>query len=198
MVTYVYALGMPKLVATGAKDAIPSGFEVGNVLFGSVGGKIITSMMLLSVFGSLNANTLVGPRIAYAMASDGLFPKAVAQLSVTQTPWIAVILQSVAATALVIAFGNDIFGVLDYTTFAIVLATIADTSALYVLRRRMPTMDRPYRAAGYPVVPLLYLLTNVGVAIALLRGRPIQCLTSVGVLATGLPVYLVFARRRAA
>jgi amino acid transporter len=198
MWAYVYALGIPKLAATGAKDAVPAGFAVGSVLFGAMGGRIINAMMLLSIFGSLSANVLVGPRIAYAMASDGLFPRAIARLSETaKTPWVAVVLQSIAATFLVIGFGQDIFGVLDYTTFAIVLATIADTSALYVLRVRAPDRERPYRAAGYPLVPLLYVVANVGVGIAMIMTRPVHCITSLGVLATGIPVYLVFARRRA-
>jgi APA family basic amino acid/polyamine antiporter len=193
MVTYVYTLGMGKLSLT--EDV---GFQVGRTLFGPKGGLVVTAILLVSVFGSLNANVLVGPRIAYAMAADGLFPRFVARLSArAQTPWVAVVAQSVAATILVFAFGDDLFRVLDYTTFAIVLATIADTSALYVLRRRAPDKPRPYRAAGYPVVPLLYIVANVGVAIAMLRGRPIECLTSLGVLATGVPVYWIFARRPA-
>jgi amino acid transporter len=58
--------------------------------------------------------------------------------------------------------------VLDYTTFAIVLATIADTTALYALRRRQPGRRRPYRAWGYPVVPALYVVANAGIALAML------------------------------
>ncbi len=201
MATYVYALGMPGLAATPT-----AGFDVGAVLFGQRGGQVITAILLLSVFGSVNANVLVGPRIAYAMSSDGLFPRAVARLSErARTPWVAIVAQAVAATALVLAFGREspsgdkpIYRVLDYTTFAIVLATIADTIALYVLRVRDPDRPRPYRATGYPVVPAIYVVANVGVAIAMLWRTPIECVTSLGVLATGIPVYLVFARRRAA
>jgi APA family basic amino acid/polyamine antiporter len=198
---YVYALGMRGLAATPT-----AGFDVGAVLFGPSGGQVITLILLLSVFGSLNANVLVGPRIAYAMANDGLFPRAVARLSArARTPWVAIGGQALAATALVLAFGHEspngdkpIYRVLDYTTFAIVLATIADTIALYVLRVREPDRPRPYRATGYPVVPAIYVLANLGVAVAMLWRTPLECVTSLVVLATGVPVYLVFARRRAA
>ena len=86
--------------------------------------------------------------------------------------------------------------VLNYTTFAIVLATIADTTALYVLRVREPNRARPYRAAGYPVVPLVYIVAHLAIAVSMAIGKPIECLTSVGVLLAGAPIYLLFARGR--
>jgi APA family basic amino acid/polyamine antiporter len=191
--TFVYALGMEKLV--GMPDV---GFQAGRVLFGEKGSLVVTGMMLASVFGCLNANTLIGPRIAYAMAQDGLFFHHAARLSTsTRTPWVAVVAQSVTASVLVLVF-TELPSILDYTTFAIVLATIADTTALYVLRRREPNRPRPYRAAGYPLVPMLYILANAGVAISMTIERPVECVTGILVLLLGAPVYWLFARRRAA
>ena len=191
--TYIYALGMEKLAGMPAV-----GFEAGKVLFGPKGSDLVAAMMLVSIFGCLNANVLVGPRIAYAMASDGLFFRGAARLSTrSQTPWIAVIVQAVMATILVLVF-DEFPRALDYTTFAIVIATLADTSALYVLRWRDPDRPRPYRAAGYPWVPALYILANLAIAFSMVRARPVECLTSLGVLLAGAPVYLLFAARRAA
>jgi APA family basic amino acid/polyamine antiporter len=197
--TYVYALGMQGLSSIGAHDA-PVGFQAGKVLFGAYGSDLVAGIMLVSIFGCLNANVLIGPRIAYAMATDGLFFRGAARLSSkSQTPWIAVIVQAVIATILVLVF-DEFPDALDYTTFAIVLATIADTSALYVLRFRDPDRARPYRAAGYPWVPALYILANLAIAFAMVRAKPVECLTSVGVLLAGAPVYVLFvaARKRAA
>ncbi len=189
--TFVYGLGMEKIV--GMPDV---GFQAGRVLFGERGSLVVAAMILASAFGCLNANTLVGPRIVYAMAQDRLFFRNAARLSETsRTPWVAVIAQSVTATVLVLVF-TEMPRVLDYTTFAIVLATIADTTALYVLRRREPERERPYRAAGYPVVPMLYILANVGIAISMMVARPVECVTGLGVLFLGAPVYWLFARRR--
>jgi APA family basic amino acid/polyamine antiporter len=194
--TYVYALGMEAL--SQSDKGPPVGFQAGKVLFGPNGSDVVAAIMLVSIFGCLNANVLVGPRIAYAMATDGLFFRTAARLSTTsQTPWIAVVVQAVMATVLVLVF-DKFSKVLDYTTFAIVLATIADTSALYVLRWRDPDRPRPYRAAGYPWVPALYILANVGIAFSMVRAGPLVCLTSVGVLLAGAPVYLLFAARRRA
>lgn len=186
---FVYALGMSGLAA--GKTV---GFEAGQVLFGAKGSLVVTGIMLVSVFGCLNSNVLIGPRIAYAMAKDGLFLRIAARLSKRQTPWIAIVVQGVTATVLVVAF-EDLESVLDYTTFAIVLATIADTVALYVLRAREPSRPRPYRAAGYPVVPALYILANIAVGALMVRARPIECLTSIAILVAGVLVYLLFARK---
>jgi len=85
--------------------------------------------------------------------------------------------------------------VLDYTTFAIVLATMADTTALYALRRRYPDAERPYKAWGYPAIPALYLVANGCIAAIMLRGRPLECVAALAVAATGVPFYALFAAR---
>jgi APA family basic amino acid/polyamine antiporter len=194
--TYVYAHGMRALAGMPV-----AGIQAGHVLFGERGGAIVAAIMMASIFGTVNANVLVGPRIAYAMASDGLFFRSAARLNSQKTPHVAVIGQAVVATLLVIAFKADsdsLSKVLNYTTFAIVLATIADTTALYVLRVREPSRKRPYLAAGYPIVPLLYILANVAIAGSLVIGKPVECLTSVAVLLAGAPIYVIFASRRRA
>jgi APA family basic amino acid/polyamine antiporter len=193
--TYVYAVGMEAL-SSGDKGMPAVGFQAGKVLFGPKGSDLVAAIMLVSIFGCLNANVLVGPRIAYAMGVDGLFFKAATRLTAeSQTPWIAVVAQGVVATMLVLVF-DEFPSALDYTTFAIVLATIADTSALYVLRKRDPDRPRPYRAAGYPWVPALYILGNLGIAYSMLRARPVECVTSIGVLLAGAPVYVLFTKRQ--
>jgi basic amino acid/polyamine antiporter, APA family len=193
--TYVYAVGMEALSA-GPKGMPAVGFQAGAVLFGPKGSDVVAAMMLVSIFGCLNANVLVGPRIAYAMATDGLFFRAAARLSErSQTPWIAVVVQAVTATVLVLVF-DEFPDALAYTTFAIVVATIADTSALYVLRVRDPGRARPYLAAGYPWVPALYILANFAIAFSMFRASWRACLTSLLVLLAGAPVYLLFAARR--
>jgi APA family basic amino acid/polyamine antiporter len=191
--TYVYAMGMKNL------PGMPVvGIQAGGVLFGQKGGAVMAVIMMGSIFGTVNANVLVGPRIAYAMASDRLFFRGAAKLNATGTPHVAVIVQAVVATLLVAAFkanSDSLDEVLRYTTFAITLATIADTIALYVLRVREPNRPRPYRAAGYPVVPLLYIVANVAIAISTLKDKPRECIASIGVLLAGAPVYLLFRLR---
>ena len=88
---------------------------------------------------------LVGPRIAYAMALDGLFPGVGRVHEQNATPIAAILVQALVAIALVLLL-ETFPSALDYTTFAIVLATIADVLALYRLRRTQPGRPRPYRA----------------------------------------------------
>ena len=83
---------------------------------------------------------------------------------------------------------------LDFTTFGIVLATMADTLALFALRRSQPDRPRPYRAWGYPWLPLVYFAANAAIAASLLFGRPREAGIALAVLGVGVPVYFLFRR----
>jgi APA family basic amino acid/polyamine antiporter len=83
---------------------------------------------------------------------------------------------------------------LDFTVFGIVLATSADTVALFALRRRQPDRIRPYRTWGYPWVPAIYLAVNLGIGVALVIGSPRECAIAIAMLAAGLLVYLGLGR----
>ncbi len=173
------------------------GESVARVFFGETGGAIGAALILASILSCLNATILVGPRIAYAMAIDGMFFGGVDRVHVTHhTPYVAIIAQGLTAAGLILVL-DSFPSVLDYTTFAIVLATMADTAALYALRWRQPDLPRPYRAWGYPALPALYLLANAAIAGSMLWGRPIECAVALAVAATGLPFYAFFARRAA-
>ena len=103
-------------------------------------------------------------------------------------------MQGAVATAILCLLGT-FERALDYTTFAILLATMADVAALFRLRRSRPMQRRPYRAWGYPVVPALYFAANAAVALALLAGRPLECAIGLAMALAGLPFYALFARR---
>jgi APA family basic amino acid/polyamine antiporter len=186
---YLYAIPMEAL--SGASDAAE--LAAAN-LFGTVGGTVVALFVLVSVLGTLNANILVGPRIAYAMALDGLFFRRVDRVHPRfGTPATAVVLQGIVAVALLLILGS-FPRALDFTTFAILLATMGDMAALYRLRFTQPDRERPYRAWGYPVIPGLYLASTAAIAVAMIWGRPLECAVSVGMLLAGLPFYWFFTR----
>jgi APA family basic amino acid/polyamine antiporter len=165
------------------------------VLFGSLGGTLVAALILLSIVGCLNATILVGPRIAYAMALDGYFFRGTERVHHRQeTPHVAILVQAVTAGLLVIVL-RRFPSLLDYTTFAILLAAMASTGALYALRRKRPELRRPYRAWGYPFVPAAYFAANAAIALALIWGRPLECAVAVAVTATGLPFLALFSRQ---
>jgi APA family basic amino acid/polyamine antiporter len=192
IVNAVYLYAIPVELLRGEANA---GEAAARALFGGVGGTLLSFVVLLSILGTLNATVLVGPRIAYAMALDRLFFPGVERTHATfHTPTVAIVLQAGTAVFILLVLGS-FERALDYTTFAILLAAMADVAALYALRRRQPRRSRPYRAWGYPWVPAVYFLGNLGVAAALLGARPFECAIGLGLLAAGLPFYLVFARR---
>jgi APA family basic amino acid/polyamine antiporter len=189
-VLYLYALPIDVL-----RREVRVGEVAARALFGDAGGVIAALLVLTSIVGCLNATILVGPRIAYAMALDGLFFRGVERVhAVHNTPHVAIVVQGVTAVALVVLL-RRFPSALDYTTFAIVLATMADTSALYALRRREPKRHRPYKAWGYPVLPALYFFANAGIATAMLIGRPFECAAALAVGATAIPFYFVLRHR---
>ncbi|MFI5320222.1 MAG: APC family permease [Myxococcota bacterium] len=190
---YLYALPLEQLRAV---DDV--GRAAATVLFGGIGGKLIQGFVLISILGTLNATILVGARIAYAMALDGLFVPGVEKVHESYaTPAVALWLQALVAIAIV-ALLQSYPGALDFTTFAILLATSADVLALYALRAKQPALARPYRAWGFPIVPGLYLVANVAIAISLLFGSTKSAVVALIVSAASLPFYFLFSRTRAA
>lgn len=187
---YLYALPVGAL-----RGELRVGEAAARALFGPAGGTLMAALVLASVLGCLNATILVGPRIAYAMALDRRFFPGVHRVHASyRTPHIAIAVQALTTIGLIVLL-RSFPSVLDYTTFAIVLATMADVTALYALRQRRPHRPRPYHAWGYPIVPGLYLVANAGIAGAMLWGRPKECAIALGVAASGVPFYWIFARR---
>ncbi len=193
LVNAVYLFAIP---VESLRHEANAGEAAARALFGGAGGTLVAMFVLLSILGTLNATVLVGPRIAYAMALDRLFFDGMDRAHATyRTPSAAIVLQAVAAVAILFVLGT-FERALDYTTFAILLATMADVAALYALRRSQPDRARPYRAWGYPWLPAVYLLASAAVAGTLLWGRPLECAYGLGLAATGIPFYVWFARRR--
>ena len=187
---YLFALSPAELA--GAGDA---GTLAARALFGPVGGTLVAIFVLVSVLGTLNATVLVGPRIVYAMALDGLFPGRVDRVHADyRTPSAAIVIQACVSIALVLLL-ETFPKALDFTVFGIILATSADTIALFALRVRQPERVRPYRTWGYPWVPALYLVVNLAIGVAIVVGSPRESLIAMALLALGTGVYLGFARK---
>ena len=190
LVNLVYLYALPVDAQRGVGNV---GEAAARELFGSLGGTLVALFVLGSILGTLNATILVGPRIAYAMAIDGRFFGGVDRVhDAHATPYVALAVQAAAAVAILLLL-RSFPNVLDFTTFAIVVATMADTAALYTLRSRKPNLRRPYRAWGYPWVPALYLVANAAIALAMIGGSTRECVTALVVAATGIPFYALFA-----
>lgn len=193
-VNLAYLYAMPVASMRGVGNV---GEAAARALFGPGSGTLLALFVVGSILGTLNATVLVGPRIAYAMAIDGRFFGGVERVhEVYRTPHVAILVQAGAAIALLLVL-QSFPKILDFTTFGIVLATMADTAALYALRRRQPERRRPYRAWGYPWVPALYLAANAAIAAVMLVGNPRESGICLAVIASGVPAYRLFSRRAA-
>jgi amino acid transporter len=103
---------------------------------------------------------LTGAPVPYAMARDGLFPRSLSHVSPrTHVPTGALIVQAVWACILVIVFSSSFDTLTDYAIFGLMIFYVLCTAGVFVLRRKMPDAERPYRVLGYPVVPILFILS---------------------------------------
>jgi APA family basic amino acid/polyamine antiporter len=161
---------------------------------GAGAATIMAVAILLSTFGCNNGLILSGPRVYYAMARDDLFfQRAGALHPVYRTPVFGLVAQAVWASVLCISgtYGQ----LLDYVIFAAIVFYFLTTLALFRLRRTRPDLPRPVKAFGYPVLPGLYLVANAALMAILLFEKPLFTWPGLIIVATGIPVYLVWRGR---
>jgi APA family basic amino acid/polyamine antiporter len=192
--SYFYVL-TPAEVAN-LSNSSSAATEVVLRLVGPLASRLMAGVMAMSVFGSLLAAMLVGARVPYAMARDGLFFGTLARVSPhTHVPVRALLAQGVWAAVLVLSGSFD--ALTDYAIFAILIFLGLATSSVFVFRRRLPQAERPYRTWGYPVVPVLFLLVAGWLVANTLLTTPRQALAGLGLMALGLPFYWYWSRRSA-
>ena len=162
--------------------------------FGPRGGGLVSLIILISIIGTLNGCFLTSPRVYYAQARDGLFFRKFAGIQPQyRTPSFAIIAQGAWATVLVVTGSYETL--VDYAMFALWLSYALMVAGVIVLRRKRPDLPRPYRMWGYPVTPILFLAITAWFLINMLITRPVPSLAGVALIATGVPVYFVWAKR---
>jgi APA family basic amino acid/polyamine antiporter len=187
---YLYLLPMP--VMTGSKLVAA---DAAQRIFGGMGESVVSAMVMLSALGALNGSMMTGPRIFYAMAEDGLFFRPIAAVhSRFRTPYAAILL----ATALGIGYlsvqrfeqlaDDFILGIWPFYALAV--------AAVFVLRRRRPDLPRPYRTAGYPLTPVIFLLASVAMLVNAVAQDPRKGALGAGLILLGVPVFYLWKGRR--
>ena len=163
------------------------------VVLGAGAATVMAVAILLSTFGCNNGLILSGPRVYYAMARDNLFFASAGRLHPTfRTPTFGLVAQAVWAGVLCISgtYGQ----LLDYVIFAALVFYFLTTIALFRLRRTRPDLPRPVKAFGYPVLPALYLLAVGALMVILLFEKPLYTWPGLLIVASGVPVYMVWRR----
>jgi len=167
--------------------------QAGEALFGQAGGRVFSTIVIVSIVGSLGALLMAAPRVYYAMAKDGLFPSGIAAIHARfGTPTRAIIIQSVLASLLVTVGTFD--QIIGYFFFVAVLFVAVTVAGLFILRRRNP-VSSGYRTLGYPITPLIFLFLMAILLALLVMGRPFESIVGVVVVALGLPIYELLRRR---
>ena len=157
-------------------------------IFPHVGGYWMAVAILISTFGCANGLSLAGARVYYAMSRDGLFFRGAGRLHPKYgTPAAGLITQ--ALWAVVLCVSGSYSQLLDYIIFAVLLFYILTIAGLFVLRKKRPEAERPYKAFGYPWLPALYLGMAAGISLALLRYKPQYTWPGLVLVLMGIPVY---------
>jgi APA family basic amino acid/polyamine antiporter len=166
-------------------------------MFGARAEGLMAIAILISTFGCCNGLILSGARVYYAMAKDGLFFKSTGKVHPKfLTPKNALIVQGVWTCVLCLSGTyNDL---LNYVIFAVLVFYVLTIAGLFVLRRTQPQADRPYRAIGYPILPVIYIVMALFIDVVLLRYKPQYTWPGLIIVLLGIPVYLIWSRRSAA
>ncbi|MGO8794045.1 MAG: APC family permease [Candidatus Sulfotelmatobacter sp.] len=200
---FIYLNALPLDGVSGAATVLGRGIKyaaeerVGTAvmtqMFGATGGLLMAAAILISTFGCANGLILSGARVYYAMAKDGLFFRNVARLHPTyKTPAVSLMAQMVWACLLCVSgtYGQ----LLDYIIFAVLVFYILTIVGLFVLRRTRPDATRPYKAVGYPVLPIIYIVMALFIDVVLLRYKPQYTWPGLIVVLCGIPVYYAWSR----
>ena len=178
-----------------------------NAIFGPIGAAIMAVAIIISTFGCNNGLILAGARVSYAMARDGLFFRSTGTLNDKGVPGSALIYQGIWVTILIlmrtrhvdasgaVTYGNLYNDLLAYVVFSVLIFYVLTIAGIFVLRVKRPDAERPYRALGYPFLPLLYIAAAAVIMFVLLLYRTQTAWPGLVIVLLGVPVYLLWSRR---
>jgi amino acid transporter len=206
---FAYSRVIPQGQMANVKDT-PVATEFCVRLLGSVGTVVMSAVVMCSVFGALNGNILVGPRVLFAMGEDELAPRALGRVHAAyRTPVVAILVLSAWSLLLVIGVAGlqqagtlkekAPFDVLtDFAMFGVVIFETMAVLSIFVFRRRYPKAERPYRCWGYPLTPALYTLLPALILGNFFVAQQLEAASGVAVILTGALVYAAVLRHRPA
>jgi basic amino acid/polyamine antiporter, APA family len=165
-----------------------------NKIFPSFGTTLIAFLIMVSTFGCNNGLILAGARVYYTMAKDGLFFKQTGELNKNAVPAVALWVQCVIASLWCLSgkYGQ----LLDMISFVVVLFYILTIAGIFILRKKRPDAERPYKAFGYPVLPVLYILMGLAFCILLIIYKPEFTWPGLIIVLLGIPLYYIAVSRQ--
>jgi APA family basic amino acid/polyamine antiporter len=192
--SYFYALPFDEVLtanSTKYREALPVAAKAAQSFLGDFGGRFVSIVFVVSAFGALNGSILSNARVPYAMARDGMFFQKMGALhSTTHVPVFGLIVQGLWSC--VLALSGTFDQLTDCLLFASWIFYGLVTSAVFVLRRKLPRAERPYKTFGYPVVPLVFVLVALWLIINTLFTKPVESVVGLVLIVLGLPLYFYF------
>src|SRR4051794_32409415 len=165
----------------------------GRHIFGDLGGRIVGAMICIGLISSISAMMWIGPRVMMTMGEDIPALRVFSRRSTSGAPAYAILFQLAAANLML--FTRSFEAVLDFIQFSLLFCSFFTVLGMVRLRITRPDLPRPYRAWGYPVTPVVFLLVTLFMMYYLLTERPLQSLLGVVVMVFGFVVYAAFHRR---
>jgi APA family basic amino acid/polyamine antiporter len=179
-------------IAFAAKDRVA--VAAADMMFGNLGSVIISIMLMVSAFGCCNGYILSGARVYFAMAKDGVFFRPAGNLNRFSVPQTALWVQ--CAVACIWCISGKYGELLDMVSFVVVLFYILTIAGVFVLRRTHPDWPRPYRAFGYPLLPIIYILMGAAFCCLLIAYKPRFTWPGLMIVMAGIPIYYLAIRRK--
>lgn len=173
-------------------------------IFPEAGAGVMAAAIMISTFGTINALTLTGARVYYAMARQKLFFPFAGKLNAARVPAASLTLQGLWAALLVLprvyepaaqSWGNLYSNLLDYVISAALIFYVLAVAGVFRLRIKRPNAPRPYRTLGYPFVPVLYILVATTILVVLFIYRPSTTWPGLLIVLLGVPVYVLIRRK---
>jgi APA family basic amino acid/polyamine antiporter len=158
-------------------------------IFGNIGTGIIALMIMVSTFGCNNGLILSGARVYYTMAKDGLFFKQAGELNKFSVPQLALWVQCVLAC--VWCLSGKYGDLLDMISFVVVLFYMLTIVGIFILRRKRPEASRPYKAFGYPLLPVIYIAMGTAFCALLIAYKPEYTWPGLIITLMGIPIYFI-------
>lgn len=158
-----------------------------NKIFPQIGTIIIALLIMVSTFGCNNGLILAGARVYYTMANDGLFFKKAGELNKFSVPQAALWIQCIVAC--IWSLSGKYGQLLDMISFVVVLFYILTIAGIFILRKKRPNAERPYKAFGYPFLPILYIILGLAFCILLIIYKPQFTWPGFIIVLIGVPIY---------
>lgn len=191
--TYLSVLTIPQLEQVHEAGNQIAAVEAVRSFWGSGGVLFISLLILVTTLGCTNASILTGSRPYYAMASQGLFFSGIKKINQKNVPSNSLLWQGIWASVLVLSGTFD--QLTDMVIFAVFIFYGATTLGVFILRRKMPDANRPYKVWGYPFVPAIFILFCIGLFFNTIFTRPREAAIGVILILSGIPVYYWLKRK---